>query len=309
VQFHWDREGEWMPNSSCWVRVAQTWAGVGFGTMFVPRVGMEVVVTFLEGDPDRPLVTGCVYNGSNAPPVALPAHKTQSTIRTQSSPGGQGFNELRFEDAAGHEEVYLHAQKDLRERVRNNHSTDVGCDQTHRVGRDQRETVHRDQQLVVEGNRAVRVDRDESIVVRGNHSVQVDGRGGGAPHASLHVTGAYLVDATESITLRVGRSTLTIDGSKIHLLAAGGAQVVLTVDALVEAAAAVVHGRARAKITAPSTAIVGDQSVHVGPKAIAVVGETLLLSGERVASLAGAAVNVNATGDTSIRGGMVRIND
>ena len=101
VQFHWDREGENNERSSCFIRVAQTWAGPGFGSMFLPRIGMEVVIQFLDGNPDRPLVVGCVYNGVNTPPLEFPDEKTRSTIRSNSSPGGDGFNELRFEDAAG----------------------------------------------------------------------------------------------------------------------------------------------------------------------------------------------------------------
>ena len=114
VQFHWDREGKSDDKSSCWIRVSQAWAGPGWGALFLPRIGQEVVVDFLEGDPDRPLVTGCVYNGQNLPPYRrCPGEKTKSTMRSSSSPGGGGFNELRFEDAAGEEEIYLHAQKDL----------------------------------------------------------------------------------------------------------------------------------------------------------------------------------------------------
>ncbi|MCA9702149.1 MAG: type VI secretion system tip protein VgrG, partial [Myxococcales bacterium] len=99
VQFHWEEQPKYDDTSSCWVRCAQSWAGPSWGAQFIPRVGMEVVVEFLDGNPDRPLVTGCVYNGNNPPPFALPDHKTQSGWRTNSSPGGGGSNELRFEDA------------------------------------------------------------------------------------------------------------------------------------------------------------------------------------------------------------------
>ncbi len=127
VQFHWDRLGKDDENSSCWVRVQQSWAGKGWGSMFVPRIGMEVVVSFLEGDPDRPLITGCVYNGDAMPPYALPAEQTKSTIKSNSSKGGGGFNELRFEDKKGSEEVYVHAEKDHLRVVKN--------DDTHQIGK------------------------------------------------------------------------------------------------------------------------------------------------------------------------------
>lgn len=129
VQFHWDRLGVNDNASSCWVRVAQTWAGKGWGSLFIPRVGMEVVVSFLEGNPDRPLVTGCVYNSDALPPYALPAMNTQSGIKTRSSPKGKGFNELRFDDKAGGEEVFIHAEKDFNRVVKNNDTLSVTGDQ------------------------------------------------------------------------------------------------------------------------------------------------------------------------------------
>src|SRR5690606_20946379 len=134
VQFHWDRQGQRNEHSSAWIRVTQGWAGTGWGFMFIPRIGMEVVVSFLGGDPDRPIVTGCVYNGANTPPYPLPDEKTKSTIKTKSSVGDDGSNELRFEDKAGSEEVYIHAQRDFNEVVKHNHSTSVKANQSNSVG-------------------------------------------------------------------------------------------------------------------------------------------------------------------------------
>jgi type VI secretion system secreted protein VgrG len=113
LQFHWDRYGGSDENSSCWVRVAQVWAGKNWGAMHIPRIGQEVVVDFLEGDPDRPIVTGRVYNADQLPPYTLPANMTQSGIKSRSSKGGSGenFNEIRFEDKKGDEQVYIHAEK------------------------------------------------------------------------------------------------------------------------------------------------------------------------------------------------------
>ncbi len=121
VQFHWDREGKKDENSSCWIRVAHGWAGSRWGVIHVPRIDQEVVVEFLEGDPDQPMIVGCVYNKANKPPYDLPAHQTQSGIKTQSSKGGgqSDFNELRFEDDKGNEEVFLQAQKDHNVHVKN----------------------------------------------------------------------------------------------------------------------------------------------------------------------------------------------
>jgi uncharacterized protein involved in type VI secretion and phage assembly len=116
VQFHWDRSEPFDETSSCWVRVSQLWAGNGWGAMFIPRIGHEVLVDFIEGDPDRPVVTGRLYTGNNKPPYPLPAEKTKSTIKSESSLGGGGFNELRFEDLKGREEIFLHAAAGRRHR-------------------------------------------------------------------------------------------------------------------------------------------------------------------------------------------------
>ncbi|MCY7344958.1 MAG: type VI secretion system tip protein VgrG, partial [Pyrinomonadaceae bacterium] len=112
IQLHWDREGQDNSDSSCWVRVAQAWAGNGWGMMFIPRIGMEVIVHFLEGDPDQPIITGCVYNPSTMPPYTLPDEKTKMTIKSNSSKGGGGFNEFRFEDKKGSEQIFTHGEKD-----------------------------------------------------------------------------------------------------------------------------------------------------------------------------------------------------
>jgi type VI secretion system secreted protein VgrG len=128
VQFHWDREGKNDEKSSCWIRVSQGWAGPGWGMMFMPRIGQEVIVDFIEGDPDRPIVTGRVYNGENKAPYELPKEKTKSTILSNSSHGGGGDNEIRFEDKKGQEEIYIHAQKDKNIKVDNNRSALIGVD-------------------------------------------------------------------------------------------------------------------------------------------------------------------------------------
>ena len=128
VQFHWDRYGKYGAGSSCFVRVSQVWAGGGWGGMAIPRVGQEVIVDFIDGDPDRPIITGRVYNGRNKTPYKLPADRTKTTIKSNTSPGGRGSNELRFEDKKNHEEVYVHAQKDQNNVVKNNETTKVGVD-------------------------------------------------------------------------------------------------------------------------------------------------------------------------------------
>jgi type VI secretion system secreted protein VgrG len=178
VQFHWDRRGQNDDHSSAWIRCTQGWAGPGWGMVFIPRIGMEVLVSFLGGDPDRPVVTGCLYNGQNTLPYPLPEEKTKSTIKTNSSLGGGGYNELRFEDKKGSEEVWIHAQKDFNEVVEHNHSTRVKNDQTNTVDHDQTETVGHDQKLRVKNNRTKTVDVDETNTITGNRTTTVGPEGG-----------------------------------------------------------------------------------------------------------------------------------
>jgi type VI secretion system secreted protein VgrG len=179
VQFHWDREGKNDEHSSCWLRAMQPWAGSAWGSQFIPRVGMEVVVTFVGGDVDRPMVVGAVYNAQNPTPYALPAHKTQSGIRTRSSPGGKGANELRFEDAAGEEQVYLHAQRDLDELVENDHTRTVRGDEAISVGRSSTVEIDGDQDVHVKGNEIITVEKNFVFHVVGKQVILFDGQGTG----------------------------------------------------------------------------------------------------------------------------------
>jgi len=206
VQFHWDRQGKGDDKSSCWMRTAHNWSGAQWGFQFVPRIGMEVVVQFLEGDPDRPLVTGCVYNGENHTPYGLPGEKTRSAIRTQSTPGGGGYNELRFEDKASQEEVYLRAQKDLNEWVLNDHGSKVDHDQTLTVGRHRIKTITGNERTTVKQNRTAAVQRNESLEVDENMDVAVHGSRG------------YSVQVDETLYLRAdGRIILECGDSTIHM--------------------------------------------------------------------------------------------
>lgn len=165
VQFHWDRQGRRDERSSCWVRVVQPWGGHGHGLLSIPRVGAEVAVAFLEGDPDRPLVLGCLYSDDNAPPHALPAARTRTALRSQSLPGS-GHNELCFEDNGGGEQVFLRAERDL----------------SVHAGHDAKTTIKQSAHLTVDGARTTRVgadnltiDRDRNEAIHGNAFTKVDG--------------------------------------------------------------------------------------------------------------------------------------
>jgi type VI secretion system secreted protein VgrG len=164
VQFHWDREGKKDDNSSCWIRVSTPWSGKNWGMVAIPRIGQEVVVSYLEGDPDRPLITGMVYNAETMPPYTLPGNKTQSGIKTRSSTGGgaDNFNEIRFEDKKGSEELYFHAEKDQTEIIEHDQSIDVGHDRTEHIGHDR--------SLKVDHNKTEHVVNDKSITVDNTHN-------------------------------------------------------------------------------------------------------------------------------------------
>jgi len=168
VQFHWDRYGQKDDKSSCWVRVSQPWAGQNFGFMHIPRIGQEVVVDFLEGDPDQPLITGRIYNAQQMPPWDLPANATQSGVLSRSSKGGAygNANALRFEDKKGSEQVWLHAEK--------NQDIEVENDETHWVGHDRTKTIDHDEKVHVKHDRTEVVDNDETITVHHDRIERVD---------------------------------------------------------------------------------------------------------------------------------------
>ncbi|ACX86472.1 type VI secretion system tip protein VgrG [Pectobacterium parmentieri] len=172
LQFPWDRYGSSDDQSSCWVRVSQGWAGGQYGLIAIPRIGHEVIVSFLEGDPDQPIVTGRTFHATNPAPYPLPANKTRTSIRT-STHKGAGFNELRFEDQAGQEEVFIHAQKDMNTVVLNNRTTSVTADHTESVGGNQAVSVVKDQSTEIQGQQSIAVTKNRNTVVDDNDSLQV----------------------------------------------------------------------------------------------------------------------------------------
>ena len=176
VQFHWDAQGKCDERSSCWIRTMQPWAGAAWGFQFIPRIGMEVVVAFSGGDTDRPLVLGTAYNGVAPPPFPLPENKTQSGIRTRSSPGGQGSNELMFEDAAGREQIFLHAQRDLQEVIERDHRRTVRGEEAVTVDGGRETTIAKDHVRTVLGNEIVQIEKNMLVHIVGRQIIQIDGR-------------------------------------------------------------------------------------------------------------------------------------
>jgi type VI secretion system secreted protein VgrG len=206
VQFHWQEHPSYAADSSCWIRCSQSWAGMGWGAQFIPRVGMEVVVEFLEGDPDRPLVTGCVYNTEHPPPFTLPDHKTQSGWRTESSPGGRGHNELRFEDAAGDEEIYLHGEKNWTIVIENDKDQLVGRNERLEVRNDRRKKVGHDERFEIANDQVGKVGHDQTLSVGHDQRVSV-----GADQSEA-VGATKTVDVGASMTTSVGEDcSLTVE--------------------------------------------------------------------------------------------------
>ncbi|SAK76014.1 Rhs element Vgr protein [Caballeronia pedi] len=189
VQFPWDREGKNDEHSSCWIRVAQNWAGATWGHMAIPRIGQEVIVAFLDGDCDQPIIIGRTYHATDLPPYELPRHKTRMTIKSQTHKG-EGFNELRFEDEKDQEEIYVHAQK--------NQNIEVNHDETTRVGHDRKEDVGNDEAVSVGNDRQVAIGHDDSLHV-GQDRRETIGR-----DRLLNVGRNHQIDVTKDLIETVG---------------------------------------------------------------------------------------------------------
>jgi len=221
VQFHWDREGAHDDRSSAWIRVATAWAGSNFGMTSIPRVGCEAIVQFLDGNPDKPLITGMVPNADNMPPWPLPANKTQSGILSRSTPGGgyENANAIRFEDARGREQLWLHAEKDQLTEVENDEDKWVGNDRRKTVDRDETshikrnrtETVDNDEKITVHNNRTERVDHNESVSIGDNRTEDVGGDEqvsiGGSRHVVITLAKTETVGLAKALTIGAGYQT------------------------------------------------------------------------------------------------------
>ena len=236
VQFHWDREGKKDENSSCWIRVAQVWAGAGWGAMYIPRIGQEVIVDFLEGDPDRPIITGRVYHGMNKPPYPLPAEKTKSTIKSNSSQGGGGanesragtatpespvgFNELRFEDKKGSEQVFIHAEKQQDNRVKQDSLEWIGNERHLIVEKDQLEKVGGDKHLEVTGNQNEKIDGTVSLTAGGLQQKLGAGYAIEANEIHLKAGMKVIIEAGVQISLKVGGNFVDIGPAGVTIMGA-----------------------------------------------------------------------------------------
>jgi len=271
VQFHWDRLGKSDDASSCWVRVASTWAGKSWGAQQIPRVGQEVVVSFLEGDPDRPLIIGSVFNAEAMPPYDLPANATRSGLKSRSSLDGtaDNFNELSFEDKKGSETIYLHAEKDLTVVVENNQTVTIGASKKNK------------------GDRTTTVEHDDGLTIGNDLIVAVSGK------ETRTVTKDRAVSARANDSLDVAKK-LTLSAGEQIVLKCGMAQIVLKQDGTVEISGKDVQlsGTAKASVDAAQVAVSGTQLDVKGTKTAIQGSGTLDLSSSGVASLKGSLTKI-----------------
>ena len=294
VQFHWDRDGQRNEKSSCWVRVSQPWGGEMWGGMFIPRIGQEVVVDFIEGDPDRPLITGRVYNGVNPTPYPLPDEKTKSTFRTNTSPGGAGFNELRFEDKKGAEQVFIHAQRNMDVHVKNDSMENILHDRHQTIGvegqggkvGDQNELVYRDKSLQVHRHSQEHIGGDMKLLVGG-----IDGDGNQDIH--IKATRKEKVDADSHLTVGGKRNEKVGDTWSITI--GSDLQVNVGTNHALEAGQEI-HLKSTNVIIEASTGLtlkVGGNFITLNPAGISISG-TILNLNSGGAALSGAGVKAAA---------------
>ena len=275
VQFFWDRKGNSDEHSSCWVRVSQSWAGKDWGWVALPRIGQEVLVQFLEGDPDHPIIAGRVYNANQMPPYALPANQTQTGIKTHSSPkgGADNFNELRFEDKKGSEEIHVQAEKDLTIVIKNDETRDIKHARTTTVNNDDAETV-------TEGNQTITIKKgnQSTTLNEGKQSVTLD-------------------KGDQDITLTQGAQTITLNqGNQTIKLALGNQSTKL--DA----------GKATTEAMQSIELKVGGNSIKIDQTGITIKGMMVKVEGEIQTSIKGAMTQVNGDAMLQLKGGVTMIN-
>ncbi|MDR6918954.1 type VI secretion system secreted protein VgrG [Pseudomonas sp. 3296] len=228
VEFHWDRAELGSDKSSCWLRVSSSWAGKSFGAVTIPRIGMEVVVTYLEGNPDHPLITGCVPNKVMPVPYPLPANQTKTVMRSHSSPHSGGYNELSIEDRAGQENIYLRAQRDIEQLVLN--------DSDAKIGNDRREQVIRDSHSLIGNDRSEQVDKNSSSLIKGDELHTTQGQrntliGGDevisiTGNSSTSAGGTLMIQALTQA--HVTANNVVIDAGMSLTLQAGGQHIVIS---------------------------------------------------------------------------------
>ena len=313
VQFRWDRDQKKNQTSSCWVRVATSWAGKQWGAISLPRVGQEVVVAFEEGDPDRPIIVGSVYNAEMMPPYTLPDNKTRSTVKSRSSKGGtaENFNEIRFEDKKDSEEVYVHAEKDFNRVVENNDTLKVGFekkdkgDQTIEVFNTQTVTIGAgkgnasdgSQTLTVYKNRTATVETgDETLTVKqGKRLVQID-TGDDTHHVKLGNRAVNVDTGNDTHTVKTGNREVSIDlGNDTLTIKVGNQTTKLNLGASTTEAMQKIELK------------VGQSSIVIDQTGVKIKGMMVSVEGQVQTAVKGAITQVEGSGMLQLKGGITMI--
>jgi type VI secretion system secreted protein VgrG len=216
VKFHWDRREQEDETTSCWVRVASSWAGAHYGAVTLPRVGMEVLVSYLEGDPDKPIVMGCLPNSQHPVPYELPANKTKSVFRSRSSLASQGFNEVSFEDRSGGEKVYLRAQRDMEQLIQNDSRLEVRGQRLETIKGNSTTVINADENLTITGARKVQLSAGDHLQVAGSSHARVGGALVIEAAQEVHITGENIViDGGISLSLSINGQHLVLNPAGI----------------------------------------------------------------------------------------------
>ncbi len=250
VKFNWDRYNPADQDSSCWIRVAQAWAGPGFGNLAIPRVGQEVIVDFLNGDPDQPIIMGRTYHADNPPPGGLPGTKTQMTIRSKTYMGS-GFNELKFDDATGSEQVYIHAQKDMKTEVLNDQSTDITRNQSLMVGNNRLKAITADEDVKIDGHQLINIKQFQEVNVK----TDVICFNGG--DRIMQSAGSVVIGSGTMIRLECGKSTLELHAGGVINLKGTAFNIVAENNSLITTGSAVLGLNPGG--AAPEIGVVGDK--------------------------------------------------
>ncbi|HMN43948.1 MAG TPA: type VI secretion system tip protein TssI/VgrG [Povalibacter sp.] len=325
VQFHWDREGQRDEKSSCWVRVSQIWAGKNWGWMSIPRIGQEVVVDFLEGDPDQPIITGRVYNADNMPPFELPGNKTQSGLRTRSTLNGtaDNCNEIRFEDKKGSEQLFMHAEKNQDIEVENDETHWVGHDRTKTIDNDETthvkhdrtETVDNNETITIHGTRTETVDKDESITIGAGRTENVAKNEtisiGQDRSESVGGSESVSIGKDQSVSIGANRSLSVGKDENITISANRTDQVGKNVDVTVGKTRSTSVGENESLTVAKGMVIdVGDQiTIKTGSASITMKKDgTITIKGKDITLDGSGKINVKASSDIAIKGSKVTQN-
>jgi type VI secretion system secreted protein VgrG len=276
VQFHWDRYGKADENSSCWIRVSSEWAGKKWGAIYLPRIGQEVIVEFLEGDPDCPIITGRVYNGEAMPPYELPGKATISTVKSNSSKGGAGFNEFRFEDKKGEEQIFMHGEKNLDINIKNDAFELIGNDRHLIIKKDQIEHVENNRSEIVDADHMEKIGKDRHLKVVGKEAKEVGDslsltvKGDvievfKAKHSEATTGDYYLkadnvvIEGMTNVTIKVGGSSIAIAADGIALKTDGTIKIECSATMDLKADAPLtIQSSATAEMKSSATTVKGD---------------------------------------------------